>query len=32
VNQPIGVITPKALTAAIIGNPTKVYDTTTAAT
>ena len=31
-NQPIGIITPKALTASIIGDPTKVYDTTTAAT
>jgi filamentous hemagglutinin family protein len=31
VNQPIGVITPQTLTAAIIGNPTKVYDTTIAA-
>lgn len=32
VNQPIGVILPQDLTVAIIGNPTKVYDTTTAAT
>jgi filamentous hemagglutinin family protein len=30
--QPIGVITPKALSVSLIGNPTKVYDTTTAAT
>jgi hypothetical protein len=29
--QPIGIITPKALSVSIIGNPTKVYDTTTAA-
>jgi len=29
--QPIGVISQKLLTAAIIGNPTKVYDRTTAA-
>ena len=32
VNQAIGVISPKALIAAIIGNPTKTYDTTTTAT
>ena len=30
--QPIGIITPKALSASIIGDPTRVYDTTTAAT
>ncbi len=31
-NANIGVINPKALTASITGNPTKTYDTTTAAT
>lgn len=30
--QPIGIITPKALSATIIGDPTRVYDTTTTAT
>ncbi|GAA0652491.1 YDG domain-containing protein [Brevundimonas lenta] len=29
VGQPIGVITPKALTAAIVNNPTRTYDRTT---
>ncbi len=27
--QPIGIITPKALSVSLIGNPTKVYDTNT---
>lgn len=30
-NQAIGIITPKNLTAAIVGNPTKTYDRTNAA-